>query len=332
MRPENIMYLDGTPPPESSFLYLPLEIRQQIYRYLLPSTIRTASSTGIAWQRGHTSLLGTCRQVSEECADLLYGENTFALVVSYDRIVFRYRWVLPSGLEPSRAYLFVLDQDQHRRRLLVDKGGGVAAGGGGFGAVDAAGSGDEQQQTRSKEMFPAASPRYIRRIRNYDVSVEHVDSYTGMIKFNCGGPGLTAGLRAQVARLASLLRAADSLNSFRVRLADVNRTLKELRRVPLLGGERGMSAEVAQTVLEPLVALSGARKVEIMGLVTPEFRDFLEKEMKKDIKPENGRTKRCLPCTDQQVSLQRTVSLQGPKPHEKTSIGRINLLSDRAWR
>ena len=37
----------------------------------------------------------------------MYGTNNFLLFVTYGGISFRFRWLLPSGLAPSRSYNFV---------------------------------------------------------------------------------------------------------------------------------------------------------------------------------------------------------------------------------
>ncbi|KZM19473.1 uncharacterized protein EKO05_0003040 [Ascochyta rabiei] len=56
----------------------------------------------IVWRRGCTALLAVNRQMHEEAADMLYGENTFVVDVTFDRLAFRYRWRTESGLTPSR--------------------------------------------------------------------------------------------------------------------------------------------------------------------------------------------------------------------------------------
>jgi hypothetical protein len=267
----------------SPFLALPLEIRQHIYSYLVPCTKRVfyKDNNVVVWKKGNIALLSTCRQTFDEYADILYGQNDFELTVSYDRISFHFRTVTVLGLCPSRSYLFVLDWAAHRKQLLVDKGGigGVGTGGGGLGAVGATGSGDEQTQTRSKEYFPAATPRYIRRIRRYDICVDHVDSYTGMIKYNCGGPGLNAGFEVQVKKLAEMLGVADEIHLLRVKLAHISRSIAARRDIPLLGGEPEGKPEVFQQVLRPLMDLRGIRRVEISGHVTREFQTALQAAM-----------------------------------------------------
>jgi hypothetical protein len=62
----------------------------------------------IIWQRGNVKLLSVNRQIHDECADLLYGgRNTFLLSVTYAGIIFRYSWLLPSGLSPTKRYPFL---------------------------------------------------------------------------------------------------------------------------------------------------------------------------------------------------------------------------------
>lgn len=143
-------------PSSFPFLNLPLEIRQQIYTYLLPSVSlyrigllgvalpsrasaapsnsRTDQPTPV-WTRGQASLLCICRQVHDECATLLYGNSTFKVFVTYDSINFHLRWLLSNGLTPSRRPKFL-------------------------------------------KLVP---PRYLGRVKRLDVYVDHVDSYTGMV-------------------------------------------------------------------------------------------------------------------------------------------------------
>jgi hypothetical protein len=62
----------------------------------------------IIWQRGNVKLFSVNRQIHDECADLLYGgRNTFLLSVTYAGIIFRYSWLLPSGLSPTKRYPFL---------------------------------------------------------------------------------------------------------------------------------------------------------------------------------------------------------------------------------
>ena len=56
----------------------------------------------IVWRRGCTALLAVNKQMHEEAADMMYGENTFVVDVTFDKIAFRCRWRTENGLIPSR--------------------------------------------------------------------------------------------------------------------------------------------------------------------------------------------------------------------------------------
>lgn len=211
--------MNAPSPSPSPFLRLPAELRVQIYEYLLPTTTRISSKhdNGLVWLRGCTALVAVNRLISEECLELLYGHNTFVVEISYDRIEFRFRWLLPaSGLSPNRAYAFL-------------------------------------------DHF---SQRNLQRIKKYLVHVEMVDSYTGMIKYNCGGRGLHAGLREQLRRLVEVLRCAGELRKVEVRFVDKQK-----------------NARATQVVLEPLLLLRGVYKAIVSGGVTPDYADYLQRKM-----------------------------------------------------
>ena len=264
--------------PKFPLLKLPLELRQQILSYLLPHTqelgshvdaleshvrnfsavqkrVRkgmelppekkvevspaarrqnTSSSSmnvpsNIAWRRGNTSLFAVCRQLHDECADMVYGSNTFLLGVTFSNITFRFRYLLPSGMAPQREYAFL-------------------------------------------ELMPA---RYLCRLRRVFISVDHVDSYTGMIKYNVGGRGLPAGIRGKVRELVHLLVAVPELGSVEVHLidGDVSRHRFPSGRVHRVQDESHYAQ--TQTVLEPFRALRGVRQVQVTG-VSEDYAKALE--------------------------------------------------------
>jgi hypothetical protein len=261
----------STDPP---FLQLPVELRRLIYRLILPHTttfamryqqpptlpakaqhqltfVRQPTGAGIwkmqttapksdretgndvVWRRGCTQLLAVNRQVHEEAADMLYGDNTFVIDVAFDKIAFRYRWRTENGLTPSREYLFL---DHFSQRNLL-------------------------------------------RVKNYVVNVEFVDDYTGMIKYNCGGRGLAAGIRARVRELVDLVAAVPQLHRLQVHLIDgaVSRVRFPSGRVHRVQDE-SIYAQT-QTVLEPFRALYGVRQVQITG-VNEEYGEALMINMK----------------------------------------------------
>jgi len=255
--------------PTFPFLRLPYELRRKIYLYLLPYTetkvsagslVSTTGGSNAAssahkihlaslpsakytanttlWHRGNTALLAVSKQLHDECAALLYGQNVFVVWVSYDTIQFRFRWVLASGLAPSHAFDF----------LQLIKG------------------------------------RYLGLVRKLVVTVDVVDEYTGMIKFNVGGSGLVHGLKLQVAKLIKALRKAEGdegLRRLTVRLQNGSDGVPE-------GGKRGTSRardrdvrsiDEVQGVLEPLKELSGLREVVLFGAITEVYKEGLKKSM-----------------------------------------------------
>lgn len=272
------------------FLRLPLEIRQEIYSYLLPRTIehtkpnplaqharnfsavKKRSARGmivpqsepgfsraahIVWQRGNIRLLSVCRQMHDECAELLYGNSTFLLFVTYLGISFRFNWLLLSGMAPQRKYDFL-------------------------------------------ELLPA---KYMALVKRVVVNVDHVDSYTGMIKFNVSGKGLTHGLRKQVQRLVNVLRPAAfavpevadeddegwseirskrdrRLAKVHIRVSNGNAVLDQIKSEVVRKREGGIRVnEDLEEMLEPFGELRGVREVEITGAVTDTFAESLRKTM-----------------------------------------------------
>lgn len=192
---------------------------------------------------GDTALLRVSRQAHDECAEVLYGQNTFVFDVSYDRIEF------------------------HKRRLVVRNGLIV------------------------KKLFQLPlpfldGPEYIERIRNLVININHVDSYLGMINFNCQNTeALTAGIRARVHRLVEVLRRAGQLNRVAVRLSVGSLMMDEIRHVR--GNSRvphrvqaGRNVPETQTALEPLKELDIVKVATVEGAVTPEYACMLESCMR----------------------------------------------------
>lgn len=186
----------------------------------------------IVWLRGCTAILGANHQIHEECVDMMYGQSTFVIDVSFDAIKFRQRWRTASNLTPSRSYSFL---DHFSQRNLMS-------------------------------------------IKNYIINVEHVDDYTGMIKYNCGGRGLTAGIRAKVQELVDLLSAVPYLRRLHVHLIDgaISRVRFPSGRVHRVQDEQNYSS--SQTVLDPFKRLSGVRQAQVTG-VSNEYAEALEKSM-----------------------------------------------------
>lgn len=265
-------------------LRLPLELRRQIYSAVLPHThtrtvappsrhtytsiphaernltqraeynltfVRQASSSNgtwkmqktppkseretgndIVWRRGCTALLAVNKQTHEEAADMMYGENTFVVDVTFDKIAFRYRWRTENGLTPSRQF----------------------------------------------DWLDHFSQRNLMRVKRYVVNVESVDDYTGMIKYNVGGRGLPAGIRARVRELVDLLAVVQDLWRVEIHLidGDVSRHRFPSGRVHRVQDESHYAQ--TQTVLDPFRALYGVRQVQVTG-VSEEYASALEVSM-----------------------------------------------------
>lgn len=235
---------------------LPLELRQTIYLHLLPRATARGSnplvlpsqrtqlrklnraSLDLVWKRGQTSLLRVSRQLHDECAALLYGNNAFVLYVRYDSITFRHPILLPNGLAPSKQSEFL-------------------------------------------DLVPR---KYLRLIKQLIITVDHPDSYTGMIKYNVGGKGLTHGLRKQVQKLVDALSPSDvdaaGLNSVNVTLTNGNKYLdSEKRSIVRARDHEFRDDDEVQTVLEPLAKLPRITTVKIQGAVTDTFANQLRDSM-----------------------------------------------------
>lgn len=266
--------------PAFPLLQLPLELRQKIYGYLLPRTLdhkdnnplanharnfsavqkrgargmvlpqKTDSSqkgpSHVVWQLGHTKLLSLCRQIHDECAEIMYGSNTFLLFVTFSGITFRFSWLLKSGLAPTRRYTFL-------------------------------------------ELLPK---RYLALVKRVIVNVDHVDSYTGMIKFNVSGKGLAHGLKKQVQRLVNALQPVQKgevastvdqerrLAKVNIRVSNGNAFLDQIKSDIVRQREGSVKvAEDLEEMLEPFGDLRGVRTVQIAGAVTDKFSDRLAAKM-----------------------------------------------------
>lgn len=273
------------------FLALPLEIRLQIYRLVLPYTLkrnslrstpptpssnvpapsdndaareqhhsppapsipllhRSNSMTSLLktikqppvhctlWQRGCTSVLATCRQTHREAAEALYGDNTFSLLVSYDKIQFHYAWQLASGLQP---------QGRH-------------------------------------DVAPTwVEIGYVRMMRSFVLTVEHVDGYTATMKYNCGSAGLVAGLRGQLNKLVRLIRRRSE--ELPLRSVEV-RSVGGATRVRV--GDGFEDVLLPERIIEPLRKLSGVQCAKVTNNFGPLVARRMEKAMMADKVPDDA--------------------------------------------
>jgi hypothetical protein len=105
-----------------------------------------------------------------------------------------------------------------------------------------------------------------------------VDDYTGMIKYNVGGRGLPAGIRARVRELVDLLVLVQDLQRLDVHLidGDISRHRFPSGRVHRVQDESHYAQ--TQTVLDPFRALYAVRQVQVTG-VSEEYARTLEVSM-----------------------------------------------------
>ena len=68
-------------PNGSHLLALPLELRREIYSYILPTAVPVDNPHLRYWRRGETSLLSVNKQFHDEAADFIYGGRLFEIGV-----------------------------------------------------------------------------------------------------------------------------------------------------------------------------------------------------------------------------------------------------------
>jgi len=121
-------------------------------------------------------------------------------------------------------------------------------------------------------------------VRKVVVTVDVVDEYTGMIKFNVGGTGLVYGLKLQVGKLVKALREAEGEEGLRrltVRLQNGSDGVPEgEKRLVGRNSERDVrTTDEVQRVLEPLKRLTGLREVALYGAITDTYKERLKNNM-----------------------------------------------------
>jgi hypothetical protein len=141
--------------------------------------------------------------------------------------------------------------------------------------------------------------RYLRRLRRVLVCVDHVDSYTGMIKYNVSGKGLMHGLRRQVLKLVCALQPlgeqsheeggaegargvteeepCPGLATVSIRISGGNAVTASLKTQ--FGEAQRISKDIEE-ILEPFGHLCGVRDARVMGAVGHDYARALEERMR----------------------------------------------------
>lgn len=238
----------------SPFLRLPLELRQQIYSHLLPRTIQDAS---------HSSSNG-----SSDSSRIIWVRGNIEILrvcqqICHECLNSIYGTNTFSIRITYAAILF------NYTWLLPS---GLAP-------------------SRPYSLLDHFSQQNLLRIRRFKIDVLQVDSYMGMIKYNCGGRGLVDGLRGQVGRFVDAVSGGTiwkhdgeerGLHSLNIELNDGSGVLNQLRKHPVHARETRRDLVESQVVLDPFKSLRGVRKLSITGAVTPNYVALCERSMTQD--------------------------------------------------
>lgn len=263
--------------PRLSLLGLPIEIRREIYSYLLPSTINihprlnhqeSSSSAKKEYKltfvpinlngcTGVWKILPTRPNSSHDTGHDIVWRRGSVVLLRTNRQIHEECATMIYG-ESTFVIDVTFDSVHFRYRWLV--------------------SSSNLMPGRSYSFLDHFSARNLMRIKNYVVNIEHVDDYTGMIKYNHRGQNLAAGILVQVSDLVELLAGVPYLNRVSIQLVDgdISRVRFPSGRVHRVQDERNF--EVSQKVLEPWRRVYGVRYAVVKG-VSEEFGAELEKSM-----------------------------------------------------
>lgn len=264
------------PEPEqvSPFLRLPIELRKQVYQYILPYT----SSLDLSLQRrtdeperseynltfvresigpGVWKMQKTLPKTDRETGNDIVWRRGCTKILATNHQIHDECVDMIYG-ENTFVIDVAFDSIRFRYRWLVESTNLTPKG--------------------TKDFLDHFSQRNLLRIKNYIINVEHVDDYTGMIKYNCGGRGLTVGIRDQVQNLVDLLSLVPYLHRLQIHLIDgaISRVRFPSGRVHRVQDESNFSQ--SQTVLDPLRRLYDVRKAKVTG-VSPEYAESLQASM-----------------------------------------------------
>ena len=148
-----------------------------------------------------------------------------------------------------------------------------------------------QREYAFLELMPA---RYLCRLRRVFISVDHVDSYTGMIKYNVSGKGLVHGIRRQVLKLVCALQppmasqdegceiateepARPGLARVVIRISSGNTVTTSLKAQ--FGEVQRISQDIEE-ILDPFGHFCGVRDPRVVGAVGQAYARELEERMR----------------------------------------------------
>ena len=269
--------------PKFPLLKLPLELRQQVLLYLLPRTKEGVESDPLA---RHARMFSAVQKRGAEGMAVPTEEGLAArhARVSTSNVV----WIrgnislfrvcrqlhdecaaLVYGRNTFLLFLTYADI-KWRYRWLLPSG---------------------QAPSRNYPFLELLPERYMRLLKRVVVHVDHVDAYTGMIKWNVSGKGLTFGLRRQVQRLVNALKPVAGeegameggekryLTHLTIRVSNsaVSDTMPRRQcGSPAKPSNSDAAADDLETLLQPFRQLYECRNASVSGAVTASFACELE--------------------------------------------------------
>lgn len=256
-------------------LRLPLELRRLIYRHVLPHTelfdvrfqrgngdVEARSAYNLTYVRTSPDTNGSWKMLKTQPRSDREAGNEVVWRLGCTAVLATCHQIHDECVE--RLYgdnVFVLDVsfDQVRFRQRWRTANNLTPG-------------------RNFAFLEHFSQRNLMKIKNYVVNVEHVDDYTGMIKYNCGGRGLTVGIRSKVQELVDLLGAVHHLHRLHVHLIDgaISRVRFSSGRVHRVQDVQNYTT--SQMVLDPFRGIYGVRRAKVTG-VSEEYAKALEEDM-----------------------------------------------------
>ena len=246
-------------------LRLPIELRRAIYTFLLPHTVRSLdpptkparSLTYVRQKNGSEGWMMLKGKSSdrETGHDIMWFRGCTALLAVNQQI----HEEAADMLYGDNVFVLDVTFDAIQFRYRWRTANGLCP-------------------NRTYAFLEHFSQRNLMRIKKYVVNVESVDDYTGMIKYNCQGRGLLAGIRARVRELVDQLAVTPCLHQLQVHLIDgaISRVKFPSGRVPRVQDEANFAQ--TQMVLEPMRVLFDVRRVEISG-VSEEYAEDLSRSM-----------------------------------------------------
>lgn len=112
---------------------------------------------------------------------------------------------------------------------------------------------------RTRDQLGSGGMAFVRKLH---VRVQHIDSSTGMVKYNYSGHGLTEGVKDQETAPCTFLR-----------------NLPEITKLSIEFRDGGATAGRGQGALEPFLMLTNTHKATVGGTITPDFAEYISSRL-----------------------------------------------------